>query len=241
MSKYETLIFDLDDTLIDNNQSIKYAFTIILNELGLEYSNKLLSKWKKFDTAYWHTWESGKMIIPNSIGTLEDKITFLRANRFIIFFKELELELDFNSAVALNELYCNMLGVNIVEIENASKLLKELYHYHEIFIATNGPKEAAINKLDKAKLSSYISSMVCSEEIGFSKPMPEFFDYLYNKTQTKDKSRMLLIGDSLTTDILGGMNNGIDTCWFNPNNSSLPKEYCPTMTINKLLQLKKNL
>lgn len=239
MSKYETLIFDLDDTLIDNNQSIKYAFTIMINELGLEYNDELFSKWKKFDTAYWHTWESGKMIIPDSIKTLEDKITYLRANRFILFFKELEL--NFNSAVALNELYCSMLGVNIVEIENAGKLLQELYHHHEILIATNGPKDAAINKLERAKLKSYISSMVCSEEIGFSKPMPEFFDCLYNKTQNKDKSRMLLIGDSLTTDVLGGMNNGIDTCWFNPNNSSLPEEYYPTMTINKLLQLKKKL
>ena len=59
MSKYETLIFDLDDTLIDNNQSIKYAFTIMINELGLEYNDELFSKWKIFDTAYWHTWVSG--------------------------------------------------------------------------------------------------------------------------------------------------------------------------------------
>lgn len=239
MSKYETLIFDLDDTLIDNNQSIKYAFMTIINELGLEYNDELLSKWQKFDTAYWHAWESRKMVIPNWVKTLEDKITFLRANRFLLFFENLKL--DFNSAVTLNELYCNMLGVNIVEIENAGKLLQELYHHHEIVIATNGPKEVAFNKLEKAKLRSYISSLVSSEEIGFSKPLPEFFDYLFNITQNKEKSRMLLIGDSLTTDVLGGMNNGIDTCWFNPNNSPLPEEYRPTMTINKLLQLKKKI
>ena len=71
--------------------------------------------------------------------------------------------------------------------------------------------------------------------------MPEFFDILYRTTKNKDKSTMLLIGDSLTTDILGGMKNGIDTCWFNPNNNELPKEYYPTMTINKLLQLKKKI
>jgi len=241
MHKYKTLIFDLDDTLIDNNQSLKYAFTIMMNELGLEYSDELFLKWKRFDTAYWHTWESGKMIIPDSIKTLEDKITFLRTNRFLLFFKELDLNLDFNSAVALNELYCSMLGANIVEIENAKTLLQELSHYHEILIATNGPKEAAMNKLEKAKLKSYISAIVCSEEVGFGKPMPEFFDYLYKKIKNDDKRRMLLIGDSLTTDILGGMNNGIDTCWFNPNNKPLPKEYCPTMTINNLLQLKKKL
>ena len=179
------------------------------------------------------------MIIPDSIKNLKDKITFLRATRFILFFKELNL--DFNYAVTLNELYCNMLGVNIVEIKNAGKLLQELYQHYEILVATNGPKEAAINKLEKARLRSYVSAIVCSEDVGFSKPMPEFFDYLYNKAQNKDKSKMLLIGDSLTTDILGGMNNGMDTCWFNPNNSSLLKEYCPTMTINKLLQLKEKI
>lgn len=239
MSKYKTLIFDLDDTLIDNNESIKYAFNIIINALKLEYSDELFLKWKKFDNAYWHIWESGDMVIPNSIKTPEDKITYLRATRFILYFKEIGL--DFNSAVSLNKLYYNMLGVNIKEIENAGKLLQSLYNNYEIVIATNGPKEAAINKLEKAKLKSYISGLVCSEEVGFSKPMPEFFDILYRIIKNKDKSKMLLIGDSLTTDILGGMNNGIDTCWFNPNNIELPKEYYPTMTINKLLQLKKKI
>lgn len=239
MGKYKTLIFDLDDTLIDNNQSIKYAFTVIINQLGLKYSDDLFTKWKKFDTSYWHTWERGDMIIPDSVKTLEDKIVYLRANRFIIFFRNLKI--DFNTAVNLNEMYCSMLGVNIIEIPDASKLLQQLSSDYEILIATNGPKVAAINKLEKAKLKKYISSIICSEEIGFSKPMPEFFNFLFDKAENKDKNKMLLIGDSLTTDILGGMNNGIDTCWFNPDNISLPEEYCPTMTINKLLQLKKKL
>ena len=239
MGKYETLIFDLDDTLIDNNESIKYAFNSIIDKLKLDYSDELFSKWKAFDTSYWHTWESGSMVIPDYIKTLEDKITYLRATRFVLYFKDIGL--DFDSAVSLNDLYCSMLGVNIKEIENAGILLQSLYNDHEIVIATNGPKEAAINKLEKAKLISYISALVCSEEIGYSKPMPEFFDSLYRAIKNKDKSKMLLVGDSLTTDILGGMNNGIDTCWFNPNNNELPKEYHPTMTINKLLQLKEKI
>ncbi len=239
MSKYETLIFDLDDTLIDNNQSIKFAFKIIIDKLGLSYSEELFLKWKKFDNAYWHTWESGKMFIPDWINTLEDKITYLRTTRFMLFFQSLKL--DFNMAFNINKLYCEMLGVNVVEIENAQRLLQALKSKYEIIIATNGPKEAAVNKLEKAKLRSYISAIVCSEEIGFSKPMKEFFTFLYHKIENKDKSKMLLIGDSLTTDILGGMNNGIDTCWFNPNNNPLLEQYSPTMTINKLLQLQKKL
>lgn len=238
MQKYESLIFDLDDTLIDNNQSIKYAFEVIVNQLGLICNDELFEKWKRFDTTYWHNWESGKMIIPD-FKNLEEKITYLRANRFMIFFKFLDITYD--ESIKINNLYCKMLGVNIVEIEGAKKLLQDLYSNYEIFVATNGPKDAAISKLKKAKLELYVSSIVCSEEVGFSKPMLEFFNYLFGKMPNKDKSKMLLIGDSLTTDILGGMNSGIDTCWFNPNNSLLPDQYYPTISINKLLQLKKEL
>lgn len=239
MKKYETLIFDLDDTLIDNNESIKYAFKMIVEVFGLNFSEELFEQWKIFDTSYWHSWESGQMVIPDTITTLEEKITFLRANRFILFFKNLEL--DFSTAVKINDLYCRMLGVNIVEIKGARDLLQSLKPDYEILIATNGPKEAAFHKIEKAKLDSYVSSLVASEEIGFSKPMPEYFDFLCNQSQNKDRSKMLLIGDSLTTDILGGMNNDIDTCWFNPNQNPLKEEYKPTMTIHKLLQLKKQL
>lgn len=235
MSKYKTLIFDLDNTLINDSESKKYAFTKVLNELGILFNDAIFSKWEIFDTAHWNAWHSGKMVIPSSIKTIEDKKTYLRSVRFINFFKDLNL--DFKKAISLNDLYCSMLGVNIVEIENARKLLEELYINYEIVIATNGPKEAAISKLEKANLKPYISKIICSEDIGFSKPMSEFFDFLYSKILNKDKTTMLLIGDSLTTDILGGMNNGIDTCWFNPNNTSLPKDYYPTMIISDLLQL----
>lgn len=236
MSKYETLIFDLDDTLIDNNKSVKYAFMIILNQLGIKFDNKLLKKWLNFDKAYWNLWESAQMTLPKTIKTKEDINTYLRANRFVLFFN-----LNFEDAIDINELFCNNLGVDIIELEGASTLLKNLSPNHEILIATNGPKEAAHLKLKKSNLNTYISSVITSEEVGYSKPREEFFNYLYKKCENKDKSKMLLIGDSLTTDILGGMNNGIDTCWYNPNNNKIPKEYNPTMSINKLLQLTKKL
>lgn len=237
MSKYETLIFDLDDTLIDNNESVKYAFTLVLNKLGIQFSDELFESWKKFDAVYWYMWESGKMNIPDCVKSKEDKVTYLRANRFVLFFENLK----FSEAININNLFCDMLGVNIVEIEGARKLLQELSPYYEILIATNGPKTAAFNKVKKANLSSYVSYVISSEEVGFSKPMPEFFDYLNDKSKNDDRSKMLIIGDSLTTDILGGMNNRIDTCWFNPDNNPLPLEYNPTITINKLLQLKRKL
>ena len=235
MKKYETIIFDLDDTLIDNNKSINHAFREILKLLNIPYTNKLFNKWKEFDTSYWHTWESGKMYIPDYIKTLEEKITYLRANRFILFFKDISL--NFEKAVTVNDVYCSALGINIVEIKHAKTLLSYLNKNHEIIIATNGPKDAAINKLFKTSLNKYISFIVCSEEIGYSKPMKEYFDELFLRTKNKNKSKMLLIGDSLTTDILGGMKNGIDTCFFNKNNVKYSKEFKPTIEIHELNEL----
>jgi len=235
MSNYKILIFDLDDTLIDNNKSVKYAFMCLVYKLNIKYTDELFEKWRKFDIAYWRLWESGNMLLPNTFKSLEDKIIYLRANRFILFFKDLNLSVD--DAISINELYCSMLGVNIVEIEGAKELLTKLSNHYEILIATNGPKNAAISKVDKINVSSYVSYIISSEEVGYSKPMPEFFDYLYNKIDNNNKDEMLLIGDSLTTDILGGMNNGIDTCWFNRRGEK-STGYKVDYEIKDLLELK---
>ena len=239
MAKYKTLLFDLDDTLIDNIESVKYAFKTITNILKIEYSDELFKEWKKADDNYWYRWSTKQMYIPKNIKTIDEEIEYVRANRFIEFFKDLDISM--NKAIDLNDIYCKMLGVNIVEIEGAKELLQSLNNDYEIAIATNGPKKAAEDKLIKAKLNPYVSVLVASEEVGFGKPDPKYFEFLYKKCQNKDKDSMLLIGDSLKTDIVGGINNGIDTCWFNKDSIKLPEEYKPTIVINKLLSLKKKL
>ena len=238
MKKYETLIFDLDDTLIDNIESVKYAFKIITKELNINYNEELFRKWKKADDTFWHKWSHKELNLPN-FNSVEEEVTFVRAYRFQLFFNTLNL--SFDNAVDLNEIYCDNLGVNIKEIEGAKELIKDLSKDYEISIASNGPREAADNKIKKLKLNPYISSILTSGEIGIGKPNIEFFNILFEKLENKDKNKMMLIGDSLTTDIQGGMNAGIDTCWFNPDNKTLQEEYKPTTTINKLLELKKNL
>lgn len=95
MKKYETLFFDLDDTLIDDSASKKYAFNIVLDYLNIQGDEKLENDWIKFDENFWNLWQSGKIKIPSHI---TDWITYLRANRFILFFKNLNLSFE-NSSV----------------------------------------------------------------------------------------------------------------------------------------------
>ncbi len=233
--KYTTLLFDLDDTLIDNSASMHYAFRKVLQVLNISYSEELFKKWELFDTIYWDIWQVEKENLSHVIP--EDKNTFLRSNRFILFFKDLKI--NYQQAKQLNEIYCQNLSVNIIEIENASKIIKDLKKHHKIVIATNGPHQTAIEKVQKAKLINHVHDIISSDEAGFSKPSQEFFKYLDRKINNHEKNKTLIIGDNPLTDILGGINHGIDTCWFNPKDKKITYEIKPTFTIKKLEQIKK--
>ena len=122
MNKYETIFFDLDDTIINNTESVRYAFKLLIDELGVEYSDELFERWLDFDKYYWHDFEIGNVLFPEEIEKTEEKLEYLRANRFLTFFKDKNL--DLKTARLLNKVYCANLSVNIIEIDGAKKFLE---------------------------------------------------------------------------------------------------------------------
>lgn len=238
MKKYSTVIFDLDDTLIDNTKASKYAFKTILEILGIPYRDDLFFSFLEFDAAYWYRWEHRLMIIPEHLyiqDNVEELRTYLRANRFTEFFNIK----DFNFAVNINTIYCNNLGVDIESIEGVKEILEYLRGKYRLFIATNGPYNAATNKIDKVSFGEYFESVFCSEVLGYSKPDSKFWDAVFENLR-KERSDVIFIGDSPTTDIASGINNGFDTIWYNPE-KKLIEEFKPTYEINHLLELKRRL
>ena len=235
MQKYEAILFDLDDTLIDNDESCKYAIFDIYKMFNIPCCDDTFQKWKQFDIDYWLEWENGTFLFPGWINSQHQKIDFLRYNRFYEFFKEFDI--TYEQAEKLNNYYVSLLHKNIVPIDGANEVLSELSKDHEMIISTNGPKEAAFKKVKAANLHPYIDKIVASGECGFSKPMPGFFRYVISKMHTKDRHKMLIIGDSLKSDILGGIYNGIDSCWFNPHQKENTIGIDPTYEISHLKQL----
>ena len=235
MQKYKAILFDLDDTLIDNDESCKYAIFNLYEKFGIPCTNETFLRWKQFDIDYWIEWENGTFIFPSWINSQHQKIDFLRYNRFYEFFKEFNITHE--EAESLNSYYISLLHKNIIPIDGAHEVLEELSKSHELVISTNGPKEAAFKKVKAANLHMYINKIVASGECGFSKPMPSFFRYVISKMNTKDRSQMLIIGDSLKSDILGGIYNGIDSCWFNPEGKENTLGMDPTYEIKHLKQL----
>ena len=124
MSKYKTIFFDLDDTLIDNNESLKFAFKCLCDSIEVNFCEDLFNDWKIFDTNWWNSLEIGKLIIPNTCITKDEQVTWLRASRFIHFFKDMDI--SFDKAVEMNNIYTSNLGGNIVEIAGAKELLASL-------------------------------------------------------------------------------------------------------------------
>lgn len=239
MQKYDAILFDLDDTLIDNDESMKYAIYETCKTLGISCNDDIFMKWKQFDIDYWTEWENGTFTFPHWANLQHQKINFLRSYRFVSFFKDLAI--DYEKAVDINKAYNLLLAKNVKLIDGAYELISDLSNHYELIISTNGDKKAAYNKVKVANIMPYIDNIVASGECGFSKPMPEFFRYVINRMHTKNRNKMLIVGDSLRTDILGGIYSGIDCCWFNQHYKENTLGMEPTYEINTLKELVKKL
>lgn len=233
---YRKLLFDLDNTLIDDDKNRKYAIKQILIEREENPTDERIENFIKLDNQFWKDRAEGKIKDPYKFKNNEEKTEWVRAQRFIKYFKNI----SFEEGVEINKKYINYLSKNIIPIKNAQDILKYLYDkQYEIYIVTNGPYKAVNNKLSQINALKYIKYAFTAEEAGYMKPHLEFFEKFFSKINTYEKDDMFIIGDELEKDILGGIKNGIDSCWFNMNNIANCTNFKPMYEINSLMELKK--
>ena len=223
MMNYDIIFFDIDDTLFDFTKAEQVAFNKVFDQYHLFNSLKLYKKsYQEISKGLWRDLENGKMNLDE-----------LGSERFRRLFLKHELELD---AVVFNEDYLGFLGEQTHLVQGAEKVISDLSH-KRLAIITNGYTDVQTARINNSPLEGIFEHIIISESTGFQKPHTGIFDYAFDKLQIKDKSTVLMVGDSLTSDIQGGNNYGIDTCWFNPkykeNNTSLK----PTYEISKLESL----
>ncbi len=240
MKKYKILIFDLDDTLIDNLENVKYAFKIMIESKSEEYNEEDFIRWYEIDKKFWKDWQDGKIILPeyfkNETGKKSDKfLNWVRAQRFLIYFNN---EISLDEAIRLNNIYMNSLKENVIAIDGAYDTLNYLSSKgYYIIIATNGPKVATKDKLLKINCIDFVNEILSADMFGYMKPNKEFFDGIEKTLNNYNVNEYLIIGDSLKSDVGFAMKCNFDSCWFNKNNDNISDEYIPTMTINNLREL----
>ncbi|MDN4606734.1 YjjG family noncanonical pyrimidine nucleotidase [Sporosarcina highlanderae] len=201
--KYDVFLFDLDDTLMDFVETEKNAFTNVFTTHG--FPNALTDfrdTYRAVSTVLWGDLEQGKMALSE-----------LKTERFRRLFLEHGLEMD---AEAFGQLYLDYLGKEVHLIDGVTRMLHSL-EGARLAVLTNGFKDVQLARIAASGLSDTFEAIFTSEEIGFQKPQPGIFEHVFKQLQIKDKSRVLMVGDSLSSDIRGGNNFGIDTCWYNPN------------------------
>jgi len=222
---YKYLLWDIDGTILDFVASETIAIRRLFEKYKLGIcTDEMLADYSKINTKYWEILERGEMT----------KQQILVA-RFTEFFAKYEL--DTSIAPAFDKDYQVELGNCPVFSKNAELVLKACQGNYRQIGVTNGTKVAQIGKLKTSGLDKMLDKVYISEIIGFEKPRIEFFEHVFASENIVDKRTTIIIGDSLTSDMQGGINYGIDTCWFNPAHKENTKGFKVTYDIDDLIRI----
>lgn len=224
---YKYILWDIDGTILDfeaaQNLAIKTLFAKY--ELG-ECSDEMIEDYSQINTKYWQALERGEMTKPEIL-----------VGRFVEFFSSIGV--DTSVAEAFNSDYQVTLGDYVVFEPDAMEVLE-----HEkssgklkLIAVTNGTKIAQEKKLKTSGLDKIFDSVYISEDVGIEKPRKGYFDKVFSKEGISDLSEAVIIGDSLTSDILGGNNAGIDTVWYNRFSKENTKGVSITYEIKTLKEI----
>ena len=222
--KYEILLFDADNTILDFDKSEEQALKRAFCDMGLEFSQNVLAVYRKNNVYQWQLFEQGKLTKSQVL-----------INRFIETFKELRLPLD--KANTVGNLYEEYLKLGFFVVPHAEEVLAQLQTTCKLYVVSNGVAEIQNSRMKGSGLEKYFIARFVSEEVGYPKPQIEYFDYCFKHIDGFDRAKTLIIGDSLTSDIQGGVNAQIDTCWFNPKHDINAKNLTPCYEITDLRQL----
>lgn len=215
MGNFKTLLFDADGTLFDFDESEREALNKTFQRYGYALNNNIRNQYEIINKGLWKQYEQGIL----------DRNTVIYS-RFGLLFKEIGVRDD---GIAFEDDYQELLGMQHFLIPGALEVIKELYKKFDLYIVTNGVTATQLRRLKESTVDQYIIKIFVSEETGYQKPMIEFFDYCFSRIDGFDLSKTIIIGDSLSSDIKGGNNAGIATCWYNPelqtNNTDVKVDY----------------
>ena len=220
MPRYHTILLDADQTLLDFKRSESAALTEALAEMGVDADENMLNKYSEINSATWKRLERGEIAKSD-----------LKTVRFAEFCKWYDLSLDI---VRLAEQYLASLATKTFLIEGALEVCRRLSQYCRLYIITNGIASVQHGRLDHSSLRPYFHDIFISDELGAEKPEKAFFEQVFHRIPNFDPNDTLVVGDSLTSDIQGGICAGLDTCWLNPYDEKPFVDMKITYTVKRL-------
>ena len=217
------IFFDLDNTLLDFDRGEAHALSRAFLEFGIDPTPAVLARYHDINLSQWELLEEGKL-------TKDQVLT----RRFDLLFAELGVSCD---SQAVCDLYESFLAEEYDFIPGALELLEALSPRYSLHLATNGASAVQRRRLADAGILTYFQNIFISEEVGFHKPSPAFFLACFAAIPGFDHTSALMVGDSLTSDIRGGRNAGLRTCWFDRLGRPYRPDVLPDYTVAALDQL----
>ncbi len=219
-----TVLWDVDGTLLDFHYSQRVALDQCFRSVGRVMTEEILERYSQINDSYWKRLELGDIT----------KMQLLNG-RFVTLFEEFGIE-DVD-VEAFRKQYQIELGNAYAYIDDSLSVCKSLVGKVKQYVITNGVSTTQRNKLKLSGLAECMDGLFISEEIGTPKPAKAYFDAVLEAVSEKDKSRILVVGDSLSSDIKGGVMAGLKTCWYRPEGTVNSTEYQEDYGISALHQV----
>lgn len=221
--RYDTLLFDVDNTLLDFDANEAESFRSMVLEKGEVYTEEMFQTYRRMNEEMWRAIEREETDVNTVVNT-----------RFSRFMSGYGKSVD---GVDWEKTYRHYLNQGIQEMPDVHRVLGALKRHFRMYVITNGIGETQESRMRRSGLSDYFVEAFVSQNVGAGKPSVEFFDYVKTHVEDFCTEKTLVIGDSLTSDIKGGYLAGLDTCWYCKEGTENPSGLIPTYVIHGLDEL----
>ncbi len=200
---FEFLFLDLDDTILDFKKAERIALSRTLADSGLEPTPEVCTLYSRINKDHWERLERKELTRAQVL-----------SGRFDVLFTQMGYTVD---AEAVARAYEHNLSQGHYFLPGAEEAVDRLHRKYRLFLASNGTASVQKGRMTSANLYRFFEKVFVSQEIGHNKPDKAYFDGCFAQIPDFDPAKAMIVGDSLTSDILGGQNAGITTCWVNPD------------------------
>lgn len=223
----KNILLDLDETIFDFHKAEAIAISETLKRFDIKPTDKVVKRYSAINESQWK-------LLEQKLLTREQVLL----GRFQILFDELDVD---GEAMSARQIYEDLLSQGHYFIQGSEEALKKLYEEYDLYLVSNGTAKVQHGRLNSSDIQKYFKKIFISQEVGYDKPDVRFFEHCFGFIPDFKKDETIIVGDSLSSDILGGINAGIHTCWFNQNRSLNTSDIKPEIVISDLRQLQETL
>lgn len=220
-SSITTILWDVDNTLLDFDYSMRNSLKQCFRTVGITESDVMIDRYAEINDMYWKRLERGEISKEKLlVGRFQDLLA--------------EFHLNHIDYLKFKEEFQTNLGTIFSYLDDSLNICKTLQTQYKQYVVTNGVARTQQSKLALSGIKDVMNGLFISDEIGYNKPDKRFFEYCLEHIEEKNRENILIVGDSLTSDIKGGNNVGIRTCWYNPQGKEPEEEYSVDYMIRNL-------